>query len=327
MRATRRLLRTVAAAAQADPEAAQPPPAAAAFAVAPTARQLSVDEWLAAVVALRRGDFAHYGLALPAHRPAELSDRVPHPRMSLEEGTQERLAASTVLVLAAHPGAGASTVAAAVAEGMASRGHRVRLVDCADPARSGLAAAATAELGVHAAGWRRGRRDSVAVDRLAWPATATESLPRPLSAADGPPEVLVVDVGWPARQVLAASGWVGGLVQDAAVLLVCRASVPGVHHAEHLLAELDRPAVVAVVGAARLPGPVTATLGPALRAARDTGRLIGVPADRRLQVAGLSADPLPKSVAAAGRRLAAVLYPDQPELAGLSLTSPTKDAS
>lgn len=293
-------------------------------------RSLSVPELQAAVIALRRGDFAHYGLALPPAPPSAVPATPATPVTPASPAATrpvQPVSGPAVLVLSAHPGSGASTVAAAVAEGFCARGHRTRLIDCADPARSGLAAATTVELGVHADGWRRGRRDEVPVDRLAWPAGHVDDLPYPVGGTDHPSEVLLVDAGRPAADVLACSGWIGGLAAAAELLVVCRASVPGVYHAAALLQSLDRPAVVAAVGAARLPGVVAAGLSPVLRAARDRGRLVGVPADRRLQISGLTADPLPKPIAGAGRRLAALLYPDQPELAGMAFTSHRKATS
>ena len=42
---------------------------------------------------------------------------------------------------------------------------------------------------------------------------------------------------------------------------------------------------------------------------RSRGQVVPVPIDRRLQIAGLTGDRLPKPVAAAGRTLAALLAP------------------
>jgi len=207
----------------------------------------------------------------------------------------------------------------AVAEALAAGGVPTRLVDCADPARSGLAAATTTELGVDEVGWRRGRRESpgavVHVDRLAGPVPGIDHTPPPPRPPTGTgAERVVVDVGWPARHVLGGRGWVAGLVGAGRLVLVCRATVPGLRQTEHLLTGIagiagvaGRPVVIAAVGPSRWPGAVRAGCGPALRAARAAGLVVGVPADRRLESLGLTADALPKPVAAAGRQLAALL--------------------
>jgi hypothetical protein len=141
-------------------------------------------------------------------------------------------------------------------------------------------------------------------------------VPPPRSAGStGAGEVLVLDVGWSARDAYATGGWLGQALQDAAVLLVCRPTVPGVRQAEHLAAEMAarsaRPVVIAAVGPARWPGAVTASSGPQLRGARGDGRLVAVPIDRRFEVDGVSGEPLPKPVSAAGRALAAALPASQ----------------
>jgi hypothetical protein len=90
-------------------------------------------------------------------------------------------------------------------------------------------------------------------------------------------------------------------------VLVCRATVPGVRHAEHLLRDIESPIAIAAVGPSRWPGSVLATAGPCLRACRETGRLVTVPVDRKLESTGLTAAPLPKPVLAAGRELLEVI--------------------
>ena len=70
--------------------------------------------------------------------------------------------------------------------------------------------------------------------------------------------------------------------------------------------------VAAAVGPARWPRLVEASCGPRLREARLNGQVIPVPVDRRLQTIGLTGDRLPKSVAAAGRVLAALVVPVPP---------------
>jgi hypothetical protein len=207
-----------------------------------------------------------------------------------------------VLVVAGHAGAGASTVALAVAEGLAE-GRRVALVDYAEPARSGLAGASTTELGTDDDGWRLGRRGRVSIVRLARsPAEdGFPPLPDTIDAAR-----LVVDAGWSLTCRLLGSP--GPLVRGATVV-VTRVTVPGVRQTEQVLAVVDGEAVVAAVGPARWPRVVQVSCGPRLRQLRSRGRVVRVPVDRRLQVSGLSGDRLPKPVVAAGRSVAALLVP------------------
>jgi hypothetical protein len=208
-----------------------------------------------------------------------------------------------VRVVAGHAGAGASTVALAVAEGLAE-GRRVMLVDYAEPARSGLAAASAIELGTDDDGWRRGRRGQISLFRLAR-SPAEEGfppLPETIDAAH-----LVVDAGWSLTCRLLGSP--GPLVRGARVVVVTRVTVPGVRQTEQVLAAVDGEAVVAAVGPARWPRVVQASCGPRLRALRSRGRVVRVPVDQGLQVFGLSGDRLPKPVVAAGRSLGALLVP------------------
>jgi adenylylsulfate kinase-like enzyme len=67
--------------------------------------------------------------------------------------TSTDVGGAVVVVLAGHAGAGASTVALAIAEALVDH-RRVQLVEYADPIRSGLAAASSVELGAQV-GWRR----------------------------------------------------------------------------------------------------------------------------------------------------------------------------
>ena len=221
-------------------------------------------------------------------------------------GDSYALSADWITVVAAHAGAGASTVALAISDAAAATDRRVHLVETAHPRRSGLIAAASAELGTDAAGaWRRGYRDGVTIDRRVadvepdgWPAL-------PISEE---PAVTVLDLGLPAPENVAR------LAADRTrTVVVCRPTVPGVRLTEHVLSELaEQPVVVAVVGPARWPQAVKANLGPRLRELRSRGQVVRVPVDRRLQSAGLTGDRLPKPVEDAGRSLAALLMPVVP---------------
>ena len=209
-----------------------------------------------------------------------------------------------VLVVACHAGAGATTVALAVAEGLAE-GRRAQLIDFAEPVRSGLTGASAIELGTDGAGWRRGRRGRLDVVRLTrYPADG--ELP-PLPETDDAEQPAVIDAGWSLTSALLESP--GSLVHDTTVIVVTRVTVPAVRQTEHVLAAVDGKAAVAAVGPARWPRLVEASCGPRLTELRSRGRVVRVPVDRRLETAGLTGDPLPKPVAAAGRSLAALLVP------------------
>lgn len=224
-----------------------------------------------------------------------------------------------VLVLGAHSGAGASTIALAIGE--AARGVDepcdVRLVEyAADPTRSGLTAAAAAELGLDATGdWRRGQRGDLTLYRRQ--AGGSE----PWSAAAAPQQMWPADItqGHGARDQLvvvdlSGAGWSSAnstrdLSPADAAIVVLRASVPGVRNAEVLIDQLHEvlrpgtPMVAAVVGPKRLPNVVTAAFGPRLSELRDSNALVSVPIHGRLTIAGLTGDALPKSVSAAGEAI------------------------
>ncbi len=260
--------------------------------------------------------------------PAPIAHAVePVGRDRVEEFVAPSSGHLCVVVRAAHGGAGASTVALAVADATTATGRRTHLVEFVAPARSGLLGVATAELGVDPSGrWRHGSRGNVTVSRptgrtaagttdvgaggvgaATWPATVHRSVDSGgvtifdagLARGDGP---LATTSGLR----LAAPGGgdeLGGLV----TLVVFRVTVPGVRHAEFLLAGLTGAVVLAAVGPARWPGEVRSSTGPLLAGYRGSGLLITVPLDRRLEVSGLDTGPLPKQVAAAGRDLLALL--------------------
>jgi hypothetical protein len=309
---------------------------------------LTVDELQAAYDAARRGDFAAarrgyisladggYNRPEAGPTPALTASGVsaggveaflpqrgdPAARASGDVGTVSRWPVTdlVVAVMAAHAGAGASTVAVAIAEALVAGGTPTRLVEVADPARSGLAAATSVELGVDGSGWRHGRRGLLQIDRLADRVGRLRELPPPRPGETGVSECVVLDLGGPAREVPAAAGWLAQLLAVARLVLVCRPTVPAVRQAEQLLADLQRslPVLLAAPGSGRWPGAVTASCGPAMLAARKAGRVVTVPLGRRLEVHGVTADPLPRPIATAGKALAAHLMADQRQLAALA---------
>ncbi len=278
-----------------------------------------IEKIKAAVIAIRAGRFdaaVAGGDPVPAETSAPIYGHVPS---SLAE-----LGTPTVVVVAGHAGAGASTVALALAEALSGR-WQVQLVEYCDPRRSGLGAASCSELGVDEAGWRRGRRGSLELARLGTGYDLAQCIPppQPLPAPRGAPagdRLLVLDLGWTGTSMLGQSAWLPAVMGSAELVVVSRLTVPAVRQTEHVLTALGLPAVLATVGSGRWPGEVNASCGPALRAARDAGRAVMVPVDRRLEISGLTADPLPKPVAAAGKALAAQLSPDQPVLPGMCVT-------
>lgn len=274
-------------------------------------RPMTVAAMRAAVVAIRAGVFEDVtGGDLADGRPAigaagAAGTRGPNGSRRLPWSDNGE--ADVVVVVAGHAGAGASTVAVAVAEALAEE-RLVRLVDYAEPVSSGLTAASTIELGADGAGWRRGRRGRLDVFRLARDPADAE-LP-PLPETEEAAGLLVVDAGWSLTGALYRSP--GFLVRAAKAVVVTRVAVPAVRQTEQVLAAIDAEAVVGAVGPARWPGMVEASCGPRLGELRSRGRVVSVPVDRRLEIAGLTGDRLPKPVAAAGRSLAALLVPGGP---------------
>jgi hypothetical protein len=256
--------------------------------VAPDGRLLSVAEIQQAFRELR---------ARKPSEPATCTGRPSGPARGSEPAVTHGadLDGAWVSVVAAHAGAGASTVALAIADAAAAAGRATHLVETAHPTRSGLVAAANAELGLDASGaWRRGSRGQVTIDRRAgndtpigWPAL--------IASDDG---LVVVDLGLPTPDGLTRLATSG-----CRIVVVCRPTVPGVRLAEQLLNSVTGPVIVACVGAGKWHGEVSASLGPRLRTLRATNALVTVPADRRLEVTGPTNSPLPKPVATAGRSL------------------------
>lgn len=124
---------------------------------------VTVEELALAWGAVRSGQFRAHPQPANPHRG--LTDQGP-----AVAGAAGLDAGPVVAVVGAHGWSGASTTALLIAEAAARRGRRVRLLDLAAPARSGLAAASVTEQGVDETGrWRLGSRGAVAVHRLADP--------------------------------------------------------------------------------------------------------------------------------------------------------------
>ncbi len=196
-----------------------------------------------------------------------------------------------VVVVGAHPQAGSSTVALAVAQADPCS----RLVEISLPACSGLAGAGAAELG-ELSSWVRSHRDGVVIER---PATGDAGDPLPL---DRVVRRTVLDAG--VHPCAAGPGWVPATVAAADVLVVVAAgTVPSIRRLEVAVDELGPERCVAVVRAVsggRLLRQVRAAIGPVLQRLVDERRWAVMPCDGQLLVTGLSPAPLSKSVVSAG---------------------------
>jgi hypothetical protein len=161
---------------------------------------------------------------------------------------------------------------------------------------SGLVAASTAELGLHESGWTRGTRDGVLLERASNVLVSIQEVPTP-SVPDRIIALTVLDVGWEIGQVLTTPAWLGEQVRSAdLVILVTTATVPGLRRLEGALELLAGTSTcAAVIGPKRKKWPRAAeySAGPRIRALDQAGRLVDVPQDRALAIAGLDATPLP----------------------------------
>lgn len=191
---------------------------------------------------------------------------------------------AVIPVLAGSPGAGASVVAAAIVDVLQLAGRCVLLVDAADPARSGLAAAAPAEGPWTAAvtpllqlrySWRRDALVARLESTLPVISPGMVPPPRFWRPAVDPLHVTVVDIGhdgWraAANPLLGAGAWLRSGIPATRPVLVVRATRPSLRHAEQVLARLDPwvrsgvvsvPCQLAVIGAKRWPRGVVGAAG------------------------------------------------------------------
>ena len=192
----------------------------------------------------------------------------------------DQAAALELTVAGAHPGAGTSTVAVALAEARSRRGgDPVTVVDLTPGGGGGASEAIEVKADVER-GWLGGRRGQIRIVR----AGAAFDQRDPLSGA------LVYDQ--------AGELW-GDLITD---VLVCRGTVPSIRKAE-LLLDRTRPMVVAVLGVSKWPSVVRSALGPLLREATNSGGVVFFPHVRNLEICGLTAEPLPESMLRSAVRL------------------------
>lgn len=231
-------------------------------------------------------------------------------------------------VLAGSSGAGASSVAAAITDALQQAERCALLVDADDPARSGLACAASVE-----GPWTQAATEHVSV-RYSWradallarlstelPAITPGMVPVPPAwlpdPAPDPLHATVVDLGhggWraAASPVYGAGGWMRRGLPASRPILVVRATRPSLRQAEQLLARLEpwvaRGAAAGVYqlvvnGARKWPSGVAGAAGTRLEPLLDDA--LFVPHQPGWDVAGVTHEPSPPKVVDALRPLLA----------------------
>jgi hypothetical protein len=222
-------------------------------------------------------------------------------------------------VLSGSPGAGASVLAATLADTLQLAGCRTLLVDAADPVRSGLAIAAR-----NAGPWVRGPHPAVCV-RYSWRARTLlaqlETWLPVLAPGMVPParfwypgvnlHVTIVDVGhdsWRigAHPLVGAGEWLRAGTPMPKPVLVVRATRPALVHAEQTLSRLEpwvgagtaaAPAQLVVMGAKRWPAEVAGSAGR--RVAALLNNAVFIPHDRGTAAGGVDASLTPSALRAA----------------------------
>lgn len=290
-----------------------------------TARPFALDEVQAAVRALRAGEFRN---ARPTARPADPA--APDPSSDRGTGRQPARAGyrgplavaaadwrpqageRVLAVVGSSGSSGASTVALAVA---LSARMPARVVECCSASASGLAAATTAELGLHPAGWRRGRREQVLIERVSTILSGVDEVPAPTTFGPGAvrtSRLTVLDIAWEVGQLTTTDSWVADAVTDCdQLILATTATVPGIRRLEGALDLLTTRTGIrvdaiwlAVLGPRRRKWPrgLQHAGGPRTRRALNSERVLEVPVDRGLLIHGLDSRPMPPSLLAAAAR-------------------------
>jgi hypothetical protein len=213
----------------------------------------------------------------------------------------------TIAVIGSAGSVGASTVA--LATGLAGAAP-VRVIECCSVTASGLGAASTAELGLHATDWRQGKRDHVLLERASEVLAGVDEVPLP-TEAQHETQLTILDIGWEAGQLLATDCWLAEAVRVAdQIVLVTTATVPGMRRAGvamDLLAGYWQPEQIALAvrGPRRKKWPrgLKHAGGPAVRRALDADRCVEIHEDRELAVNGLDSRPVPAHLISAARQL------------------------
>lgn len=255
-------------------------------------RPVGVDELRRAWHAVQDGQFR-------TREP--LSVRPPQPRA--QTATGEWITSEPVLpVLGCAGQSGTTTVALALATVSGS----ARVVECCTATASGLAAAATAELGRGQNAWAIGRRDRVWMARTSQVLLGPDETPLPDSPL-AEVDLTVLDIGWEIGQVMASTGWIRDQLESASSLvLVTIPTVPAIRRLEMALTLLDPQKIaVAVRGThpRRWPKALLAALGSRSAAAIKNGPVVAIPSDKGLLLRGLDSSPLPTSLLKAAGNL------------------------
>ncbi len=208
-----------------------------------------------------------------------------------------------IRVIAGHAGAGASTIALAVADAAACEDQTVRVLDAAAPVWSGLAGTTGVELG-SAGGWHRGRRGGgVVVDRVLSSALTPTDVPMPLDHA--PVDLTVVDVGWTRRELDACPRCWQASMTPMIDVVVSRATASGLSQTETVVAAADPDGCLLVlIGSRRSGARELAVAGPRIRRLHERDAVVFVPRLRGL--AELGPGPLPHTLLSAAARLLAL---------------------
>lgn len=263
-----------------------------------SSRPVGVDELKRAWQALNAGEF----------RTGPGAGKGPRGRgIAAEDDWTPADGEHTIAVIGSTGSVGASTVA--LATGLAAAAP-VRVIECCSVTASGLAAASTAELGLHPTDWRQGKRDHVLLERASEVLAGVDEVPLPTDA-EHDTQLTVLDVGWEAGQLLATDCWLAEAVRTAdQVVLVTTATVPGMRRAGvvmDLLAGHWQPEQItlAIRGPRRKKWPrgLEHAGGPAVRRVLDADRCVEIPEDRDLAVNGLDSRPVPAPLISAARQL------------------------
>lgn len=246
-----------------------------------------------------------------ALRSGEAPRTIQRPRLAQSSAELGAIVGTSARVVAigAHPGAGTSVVSMALADALAASRQVTSMagplvVDGAALELSGMSGASECEVQGTETGWRTGRRGTVTV---LWPEVSPGS-PDQVPAFPAPTgRPVVIDAGWAWRAVMYGAGPVREWLDFAELVVVCRATIPGVRQVELALEQLPGEPLVAAVGARRWPGVVRASFGPRLAEIVEHGGTVLVPSDRRVKVNGVEAGPFPRPVAAAAADLALAL--------------------
>lgn len=266
---------------------------------AATTRPVAVDELKRAWQAVNAGDFRTGSYATNMPRGRVITDEL--------EAWSRATGEHTIAVLGAAGSAGASTIA--LAAGLAAVSP-VRIIECCSVTTSGLAAASTAELGLHPDQWRQGKRDHVVLERASEILAAVDQVPVPTNA-EHENQLTILDVGWEVGQLLGTDCWLADAVRTAnQVVVVTTATIPGMRRlavAMDLLASHWQPEQItlAVRGPRRKKWPrgLEHAAAAATHRALSGDRCVEIPEDRELSVNGLDSRPVPPHLISAARRL------------------------